>query len=83
MTRVREVGPPLAAWQYPAPELANLSAMPPWVAAIATTGRHFLFLEQEAGTDQLEPGDWCVLLDSGIVRHVRQDLFAETYEVLP
>ena len=79
--KVRAITPTLDAWQYPAPELANLSAMPPWLHDCAWTGGDDLFVTTEGGEHQVQPGDWLVRLESGMIQHVRAAHFTSIYEV--
>lgn len=82
MVKVRQVGPECQAWQYPAPELANLSAMPPWLAEKAETGGDCLYIDTGGGISKVHPGDWLILLPSGLIRHADKVVFDVYYEVV-
>lgn len=80
MVKVQRVSDVADAWQYPAPELANLSAMPPWLVDCSAVGGVDLYVETIGGIHRAQPGDWLVRLPSGYIEHVRKDAMAATYE---
>lgn len=83
-TRVRAISPSLAAWQYPAPELANLSAVPEWLRDSFTTGGNLLYVSTgmvSAGSVKVEVGDW-LIWHGDRIEHVPADQFSQRYEVI-
>lgn len=75
------------AWQFPAMELANLSAMPSWLAGRSSTGSKGLYVDRVPGrpttTIVAQPGDWLVLMPNDEVMRVSAEDFAESWEVAP
>ena len=71
----------IEAWQYPALELANESAVPEWLKGKFTTGKgDGLFIETLEGVMEARPCDWIIRGVAGEIYPCKPDIFAATYE---